>query len=172
MKKIGTSILLFLFCYVAPAQEFSDVDENADGFTELEEFTTFYSEDFVEGDSNTDGSLDDEEFLDNSFAWNDEDNDGYLDEGEWNAAYDETYSNYAHLEEFYNYDENRDEKISSGEYRKGVANSGLFDRYDTNNDKKIDRSELSEGLFKWWDQNKDDVLDSEEFDRNSSRLSQ
>ena len=169
MQKLSISAVLFFFCYSAPAQEFSEVDENADGFTELEEFSTFYSEDFVAGDENTDGSLDDEEFLDTSFAWNDEDNDGYLDEGEWNAAYDQTYSNYTHLQEFYEYDENRDEKISSEEYRKGVATSSLFDNYDVNDDKKIDRSELSQGLFDWWDANEDDVLDSDEFNRNREK---
>ena len=126
--------------------DFGDWDEDDDNGLNTEEFnrTTF-----VSVDSNSDEKIDEQEWkkgTDNMFGdyasedifgeW-DKDEDGFLDNEEWNEGF-------ANTEWFNTYDENDDQIVDNNEW-----NLGIFDDWDDDDDGSWNQDEYN-NYDSWW----------------------
>lgn len=154
----------FLSC----ATGFADYDRNDDSLWELDEFGAAYNEDWTTWDSDADGYLDDNEFYDTSYGWVDEDDDGLIDEKEWNNGYNNLYGDYGTVGDFGEYDLNDDDYLDENEWSAGWGDSDWFNDYDANDDELVDNNEWDEGIFDTWDDNDDGFWNDDEFDTFST----
>ena len=168
----------------AQTTDFNDYETNQEGAIDRTGFEKGYGENFDQWDTNRDGTVDDREFYETTFRYWDANEDGKLDQDEWTRGQNNVYGDYRDYrvdtesalnedmsrirQSLGRFDTNRDNNISSEEYRTGFHNSNFFNSYDTNRDGSLDRNELNQGVFNNMDANRDGTIDRNEYDAYGS----
>ncbi|MFA0963789.1 hypothetical protein AB9P05_18435 [Roseivirga sp. BDSF3-8] len=141
------------------ANESIDNDEFYNGITNSNRMS--------EWDSDADGSLTDAELYEGSRnAW-DTNQDGMLDENEWNTGMETYFAGYSEdaYGAFNDWDTNQDGILDTGEYNQGIGNTGYYDAWDADSDNMISDREFSQGLYRSYDADGSGYLESREYDK-------
>ncbi|WP_373056834.1 hypothetical protein [Zunongwangia sp. H14] len=164
MKSKIVSILPLIFISIGCENNFSRYDHDNDSMWNGDEFKNAYTENFSNWDEDNDDLLDGREFFGSTFRYTDLNDDGKIDEDEWNQDNRNLYRNYAGEEDFNKFDANADGSIDEEEWTDGFLNSDWFDSYDIDRDGYMNPDELNEGIFEDWDSNGDGFLNEDEYE--------
>ncbi|MCX2740261.1 hypothetical protein [Pontibacter anaerobius] len=125
--------------------------------------TTFASNNrYGEWDENDDDLLDENEFYGGVYDTWDLNDDDLLDENEWTTA---TNDFGIENQNWKDWDTNADNSLDENEFRTGMGNTSYYTDWDADKDKMINEREYSDGIFGLWDDNDDDMLDTNEYER-------
>lgn len=124
-------------------------------------YTTFAGTNYYEDwDLDDDNFLNDDEFTTSFYNTWDTDNDGAIEEAEWTtvtADYNLENADWA------TWDADGDGLLEENEFDTGFANYGWYDTWDVDNDNLVTEREYTDGIFGIWDENDDNMLDTNEF---------
>lgn len=143
--------------------EFSQYDANSDSRYDRKEYKETYKNRFSELDSDSDGSLNKDEFYAATFEFVNEDADNFISEEEWDKGNENILKERTAGKDFSAFDTNKDKQISSEEWKKAFEQSNWFVTYDANKDEMIQEDEWDNGFFDDWDLDDDGSWNEEEF---------
>ncbi len=136
------------------------VQHNNDGSTTTR--TTYYYQDH---DLNKNGILDSQEF--NSYVYNrwDRNGDGFVSADEWEGSYVRWYGAPANAEfKTYTYwDKDGDGRLDPQEFDTVISTTKLYKAWDTNADDLIESNEYARSTFGFYDLNNDGMISTEEW---------
>lgn len=148
--------------------EFSQYDSNRDGSFDQNEFVEHYESDFRAMDMDEDGSLNEEEFNASIFQIIDRDRNSTINEPEWNRSKEVILNEGTGKMKYTELDTNGDSQITREEWKKRFEASNLFTSYDSDNDNLIQLEEWNNGFFNTLDKDDNGSIDEEEFRNFSS----
>ena len=158
------------------AREYIEWDVNADNQLDQDEFNSFINDTGLYGnlDANEDGAYDDAEITDGFFSDADGDDDGYLDNNEYDKNlsilkrdYDDNVENTSTFEAW---DANNDNFLDANELKKGFIDRETYRGWDTDKDGVYSKEEFNTGLFNAYDANGDGFVNEEEYSERRSSL--
>jgi hypothetical protein len=143
--------------------EFIEWDTNRDGTIEQIEFRNgFMAEYFYEWDRNNDGILDDEDFFRSSYLIIDENNDNLLSLDEWKFGVKYLYYDYI-TDDFAQYDLDDNSFLTYDEYYSVISDTDYFTAFDADENSYISEYELTKYVFEMWDFDNSGDISKEEF---------
>ena len=153
--------------FVINYSDFAFFDLNDDGLLDFQEalpsyIATNYFRTWWDSDGN--GSLDKEEFYNAFFYNSDYNSDNFLDENEWNLGFMALFIDWTE-NNFTDFDEDENQRLSPEEWTNIFGDSQWFETYDTDGNTIVTENEWNLGLFGNWDQNTDNLIDEDEFER-------
>lgn len=144
--------------------EFIEWDTNRDGTIEEIEFRNgFMAEYFYDWDRNNDGILDIEDFFRSSYLILDENNDNLLSLREWKFGVNYFYYDYI-TDEFTQYDLDDNNFLTYDEYYSVISITDYFNAFDADKNSYISEYELTKYVFEMWDYDDSGDLSEEEYD--------
>ncbi len=166
--KGSLAVLFLMVTSMAFSQTYDDFDANMDGAMDRNEFNDTYSNNYDNWDRNQDGVVDDREFYDNNYDRLDANRDQILDADEWEQGYNDIYAPYLSTRDYDDFDTDANNAVSRDEYYSGMRDTDLYDEYDVDGDRYIDSDEMNEGVFNSMDENRDDQIDEDEYNKFGS----
>lgn len=165
MKILKRSLLAIsmIFGTAVYAQDFDTYDSDMDGGLSADEFMERNNAGYNNWDTNTDGIIDDNEFSERAYGNFDRNRDTFIDETEWDDGINNGFGQQFGDVDYDVLDANRDGMLDTDEWDVGMNNNTWFDRYDSNEDGFIDNDEWNISTFDDWDVNDDDLIDETEF---------
>lgn len=115
---------------------------------------------FEEWDANDDNMLNQEEFYNSLHSIWDTNNDGNIDESEWQAAAADFGMENETLSAW---DTNGDGAVDQSELQAGLAQRNYFSAWDANGDNMISEREYTDRLMAMWDENDSGFLEDSEY---------
>lgn len=146
--------------YTSEASDSTQIRDN-DDFQEA--FTS--SPYFSEWDSNSDNTIDQDEFFNNHFTIADKNNDDALNEQEWQKAISTFFGSEGDqlYGDFSEWDSNGDGSVQAEEFDTYLNDKKYFAEWDSNGDGQLEEKEFSEEVFHKWDTDGNGVVEAEEF---------
>lgn len=124
-------------------------------------------------DTNQNGYFDDKEFYTFTYRLWDSNHDGTISEEEWKKGitHIENY-NENQNGSFEDWDSDQNSKINFNEFTSGLKDNHYFRALDMNEDQKLSNQEVSNAVFKIWDEDDDDNIERIEFGEWTAILDQ
>lgn len=167
MKRIKIiTILGLLISSVGYSQFYEDYDKNDDDKWNQAEFNSYYSEGFKDWDKNRNDKIEASEFYRTLFDEADLDDDGYVEDTEWNDGINKLFGDYADTADFDRFDKDGDNKLDTKEWKEGFQNTGWFKSFDKDGNDNLSNQELVNGLFSHFDENNNGFIDKDEYNDN------
>lgn len=160
---VAVVLMVNVSCNRSRELSYSDFDMNDDNVVSQTEFVTGFMENFHDDwDQMQDPYLDDEDFHRLAFEIFDIDQDKKLSDKEWSMATDRYLNNYI-VADINEIDVDDDNYVVYGEYYNVVGDTDFFIEWDLDEDSYISEEELARGVFNYWDLNKNNFLEVNEF---------
>lgn len=172
MKRIQIIALFSLLISSAGYSQFyKDYDTDGDGKWNKDEFNSYYSEGFKDWDKNRNNKIEPTEFYRTLFDEADLNDDGYVEDTEWNDGINNLYGDYADTADFDRFNKDDDDKLDIKEWKEGFESTSWFKAYDKDGNGSLSNEELLEQLFSHFDENNNGFIDKDEYNDNEKFFS-
>lgn len=160
-----------LISSVGYSQFYEDYDKDGNNKWSQGEFNDYYSEGFKDWDKNRNNKIEPKEFYRTLFDEADLNDDGYVEDTEWNDGINNLYGDYADTADFDHFNKDGDDKLDTKEWKDGFDSTGWFRAYDKDGNGSLSNEELLAGLFSHFDENNNGFIDKDEYNDNEKFFS-